>query len=178
MKDLKKSALIVALVDKLLRRGSWCGETHLQKTTYFLQGLLSVPTGFDFILYKHGPFSFDLRDELTRLRAYGYLDLLPQPPYGPSLEVTKAGKNLLKDFPKTTKKYEKEIEFVARHFGTKGVAELEKYATAFYVTKENKLKGLEKRAEEVSRLKPHVSVPDAIAVTRAIDKIIVSSKSV
>ena len=91
MMDLKRSALVVALVNRLSQRGSWCGETHIQKTTYFLQGLLNVPTGFEFILYKHGPFSFDLRDELARLRAYGYLDLSPEPPYGPSLEVTKIG---------------------------------------------------------------------------------------
>jgi hypothetical protein len=124
------------------------------------------------------PFSFDLRDELARLRAYGYLDLSPEPPYGPSLEVTKIGEDLLENFPTTTKKYEKQIDFVAKQFGTKGVTDLEKFATAFYVTKSCKFKSLERRSQEVNRLKPHVSVPDAIAATKAIDKIIASAKSV
>jgi hypothetical protein len=61
------------------------GETHMQKATFFLQELIKVPLGFEFLLYKHGPFSFDLRDELTFMRAQGFLRLEPQYPYGPTL---------------------------------------------------------------------------------------------
>ena len=39
-----------------------------------------MPLGYDFTLYKHGPFSFDLRDDIHALRADGLLDLEPRPP--------------------------------------------------------------------------------------------------
>jgi hypothetical protein len=73
MKRQKRDAILLELIDKLERRGSWCGETHIQKATFFLQEMLRVPMDFGFILYKHGPFSFELRDELTAMRADNYI---------------------------------------------------------------------------------------------------------
>ena len=67
MTRLEKVAVLLKLLEKLRENGSWCGETHLQKATYMCQQLLSLPTGFDYVLYKHGPFSFDLRGELGAL---------------------------------------------------------------------------------------------------------------
>src|SRR6266545_4036200 len=64
MKRLQRAALLTELVEQMRAHDSWCGETHLQKATYFLQELLDVEMDYDFVLYKHGPFSFDLRDEL------------------------------------------------------------------------------------------------------------------
>lgn len=85
MERLAREAVLLSLVEKLRQAGSWCGETHVQKATYFLQEVAGVPLGFPFILYKHGPFSFDLRDELTAMRADGFLTLEPRDPYGASL---------------------------------------------------------------------------------------------
>ena len=65
MERLQKAAILTELADQLRREGSWCGHTHMQKATYFLQDLLEVPTGYEFILYKHGPYSFDLSEEMT-----------------------------------------------------------------------------------------------------------------
>ena len=84
MDRLRRAALLTRLIELLRKKGSWCGETHIQKSTFFVQNLMKVPLSFDFILYKHGPFSFDLRDELTGLRADGLIRLEPQWPYGPS----------------------------------------------------------------------------------------------
>src|ERR1017187_6331592 len=95
MNRLQKYSVLLALNEELRSAGSWTGETHMQKATYFLQHLMGVPLGFDFILYKHGPFSFDLRDELTAMRAEGFLRLEPQHPYGPTL-VTEEKSELLK----------------------------------------------------------------------------------
>lgn len=65
MKRLQRDAVILSLIENLRAKGSWCGETHIQKATYFVQELLRVPLEFEFVLYKHGPYSFDLSDELT-----------------------------------------------------------------------------------------------------------------
>jgi len=35
MNTLQRAALLTELADKLRQQGSWCGETHLQKATYF-----------------------------------------------------------------------------------------------------------------------------------------------
>ncbi len=65
MNQHENAAVVVELVEQLGRRNSWCGATHLQKTAYFLRELTSVPLDFDFVLYKHGPFSFDVQSEIS-----------------------------------------------------------------------------------------------------------------
>jgi uncharacterized protein YwgA len=69
MDRLWRASLLLTMNEELRRAGSWAGETHMQKAIFFLQELIKVPLGFEFLLYKHGPFSFDLRDELTFMRA-------------------------------------------------------------------------------------------------------------
>jgi hypothetical protein len=135
--DLCPNALLTQLAEQLGDRGSWCGETHLQKATYFLQDLLGVPVGVEFILYKHGPYSFDLTEELTWLQAKLLLEKdYRSPGYGPGLRPTETSRDLRSRFPVTLGSYARPIDFVASAFGTKGGAVLEKLATALYVTRE------------------------------------------
>src|SRR5216684_353159 len=111
---LQKAALLTDLADKLVSKGSWCGETNIQKATYFLQELVNVPTAYDYILYTHGPFSFDLRDELTELRADGLLKLeIRQRPYGPRWISTPASQEIRQQYPKTLDKFQKQLNFIA-----------------------------------------------------------------
>src|ERR1700679_4231265 len=86
MNRLQRAAVLLTLLAALKQRGSWCGETHLQKSVYFLQELLGVDLGFPFVLYRHGPYSFEISDDLTALRADLLLNLKLRLPYGPSLE--------------------------------------------------------------------------------------------
>jgi uncharacterized protein YwgA len=164
MKRLQRNAVILSLVEALLQRDSWCGETHIQKTTYFLQELLNVPLGFEYILYKHGPFSFDLSDELMAMRADEIIQLKSRPPYGPSIIPGSNSDRLKQLFPKTIQKYKEEVEFVAVEIGTYGVSELERLATALYVTLNDTTPGheeIEERASRINKIKPHISVEDA-----------------
>ncbi len=167
----KRAVILTELADKLYCAGSWCGETHLQKAAYFLQELLGVPLGYDFILYKHGPFSFDLHRELTELRADSLLQLEARPPYGPRLVSTAVAPDIKKRFPKTLGKYKKQIDFVANHLGEKGVAELERLATAFYVTQEGEGKSQADRARRIHELKRHVTLDLALTAVDEIDRI-------
>src|SRR5438270_1101546 len=116
MKRRQRQAVLAAVDQRLAAEGSWCGETHLQKAVYFLQTLLNVPTDFDYILYKFGPFSRELRAELATMRADGFLDLVPMPqPYGPTLDVTRsAEQQLVARWPKTLKRYAPALDFTAR----------------------------------------------------------------
>ena len=64
MDPIKQKAIILKLLDSFKKHGSWCGETHIQKSAYCLKEIAGVPLDYEFILYKNGPFSFDLRDDL------------------------------------------------------------------------------------------------------------------
>ena len=172
MNRLRKAVLLTHLIEGLCERGNWCGETHLQKTAFFVQELMGVPLEFRFILYKHGPFSFDLRDELTALRANGLLGLEPRS-YGAQLVLNKDQCEYIQSlYPKTLKRHEKSIDFVAERLGGKGVVELERLATAFYVG-QRLVKGesVDARAKKVTELKPHITTEKARDAVRKVDRI-------
>lgn len=180
MNRLQGDVVILSLIDNLKKKGSWCGETHIQKATYFLQELFDIPLGFEFILYKHGPFSFDLSDELTAMRADRLIRIQSQPrPYGPSLVTSDGSKSIKKHFSSTLKKYDGDIQFIANRFRDRGVAELERLATALYVTVEINPNGSsDLRSQRITELKPHVNMEEARAAVKEIDEIIrESSKS-
>ena len=136
MTETKRLALVARLNQKLKVHGSWCGETHMQKATYFLQYMLDVRMDFDFVLYMHGPYSFDLRDAISQMRADGILEVRQRPyPYGPSLVVPPEQEVVLeRRFSQTLKRYGRSLDFVAAELGGKRVSELERLATALYVS--------------------------------------------
>ena len=177
MDKFKRTALLTALAENLRKKGSWCGETHLQKATYFLQELQKVPVGFDFILYKHGPFSFELRDELTAMRSDGLFDLHQQWPYGPTLIPTEKSKRFRQQYSKTLEKYKRQLNFVSDQLGKQNVSELEKLATALYIRIEASSKSENQRAKYLHSLKPHVSLDDSLEAVKTVDGIVKLAKS-
>lgn len=181
MQGMKRRAVLLSLIDEMSKKQSWCGETHVQKCVYFLQDMLEVPMGFDFILYKHGPFSFDLRDELTAMRADDLLQLDLQPPYGPSLRPGPLAEDLIGFYPKTIRQYKPSIEFLATHVSTRRVSELERLGTALYVTREvsseASRKPLAAHADRVNFLKPHISQQEARNALQELEKLISESET-
>lgn len=176
MNRMQRSALLTKLVRRLRDEGSWGGETHVQKATYFLQELLKVPLGFDFILYKHGPFSFDLHDEIAALRGDGLLRFELHYRYSPHLQPTDMVTHIQKRCPKTLAKYDSRIRLVAETFGDKGVVQLELLGTALYVTL-NYGRSVPCRAAKMTCLKPHISRPQASETVAEVDRIIAGSKA-
>jgi len=156
MKRLVRAAIVGALTDALVDEGSWAGETHVQKGTFFLQCAAYVPLGYDFIMYKHGPFSFSLRDDLVSFRADGLITLRPQAPYGPRLAMTDQGRRLRDTFPKTITRYNEEIRRVARFLNSRGVGELERLGTALYLRDSHQEWTDKELLSEMRKLKPHV----------------------
>jgi len=157
LNEMAKRALLVSLVEKMKNGGSWCGETHVQKCVYFLQQLLKVPMNFNYILYKHGPYSFDLNDELSFLRGSEFLELHPRRPYGPSLSPGKLGAVLKSKYDHINSRYSWELDFVVAHLANMSVRELEKVATALYVKKEKKWTTSEDILGQMVELKPHIT---------------------
>lgn len=174
MTRMQKAAVLTELSKHLLAKGSWAGETHVQKAAFFLQTLLGVPLGFDFVLYKHGPFSFDLSDELSALQADYLLKMrVRKPGYGPSLLPTETSAELRKRYPNTLEKSRSAIEFVAKTFMGKGVADLERLSTALLVTQGmGGDTSVEDRAKRINELKAHVSLDEAASAVREVDRVI------
>jgi hypothetical protein len=168
MTDLNQANLILNLALALRNNGSWAGETHIQKGSYFLNTLLNVPTGLNFILYKHGPFSFDLRELLTDMEAQGFIKWNSLPPYGPSIGEGPLGPLLREKFSTLSEQYKKQIEFVSRHLGHRNVASLERIATALYVSAHGSAGN--SRVGKIVALKPHVDIVLAEKAVEELDK--------
>jgi len=169
MNDLQLFRLILEIASSLRNKGSWTGETHVQKVGYFLQHIFDVPLQADYVLYKHGPYSFDLRRTLSAMRAYQYLDWQPNPePYGPTL-VDGQLAGTLKKFTRDPIEYREKIDFVCEWLGPKRVSELERLATALYANLNQKTSPGE-RPGKICELKPHVTMVEAQAAVAELDR--------
>ncbi|MEN6545260.1 MAG: hypothetical protein ABFE07_04395 [Armatimonadia bacterium] len=169
MNKIDTRSVLLNFADTLRASGSWCGETHLQKALYFLKALTDVPLPFDFVLWKHGPYSFDLHDELSELLGYGLLDYqIRDPHYGPSLIVTERGKMLVQQ-QTAHAAFGRQIGFIATQLASKGVVDLEKLGTALLVTKQLPAASAQARAERLHELKPHVPEDQALQAVEELD---------
>src|SRR6266571_8283066 len=77
MTDVQRSAVIATLVKDFRAKSFFCGETHVQKSVYFIQELFGVPLGFEYLLYIYGPFSFELQGHLAAMRADDMITVRP-----------------------------------------------------------------------------------------------------
>lgn len=157
MNEREHRALVCRLVGEMKQVKSWAAETHIQKCVYFLQEMLSVPVGYSYILYKHAPYSFDLRRELAVMRARYQLDIESRYPYGPSFILGSRGKLNLG----LVAKYDDAVKFVATELSARKVDVLERLSTALYVKRKNPELTDEKAARRINELKPHVKIPQA-----------------
>ena len=83
---------------------------------------------------------------------------------------------LKRQFAGTVDAFNPQIEFVATRLGTRNIAELERLATAIYVTLDEKT-ARESRAIRINALKRHVSLPDAESAVNEADQLIREANS-
>jgi hypothetical protein len=151
----------------------------VQKAAYLAQQLMHAPFQYNFRLYRHGPYSFDLTDELASMRADDALQLRSQEyPYGPSLWPTERGERIMKEYSALVKEYDRAFSFIAKWFGGKHVKELERLATAYLVTREMPAGSPQRdRAERLHDLKPHISLEFAIDAIREADQMVTAASN-
>lgn len=167
-----RAAVLIKLVEALRKEGSWSGETHIQKAAYILQALAAPELEWDFTLYKYGPFSFELRDEITMMRADYLLEHeIRSRRYGPGYRPGYAAQAILTRVGEQIKEYQKPIQFVTKFVRDRDVSELERLSTALYVTRKYPEFDADKRASEISNLKPHISLNSARMALDEIDKL-------
>lgn len=158
----RMAAVLGELIERLRERGSWAGETHIQKTAYLLSALLGVDLGFEFVLYKYGPYSFELHGELGSLLTDGLIEIqFPDPRYGGQLRLTSHGEEYRRRFPRTIEEYGSRIRLLTDHVGTKNVAQLERLATAVFLSRQYLGEDREHRARRLSEVKPHIPLAES-----------------
>ena len=159
-----RRATILRLVEAMHGAGSWAGETHMQKCVFSMQALLGVRTNYAFVLYKHGPYSFDLRNELSAMMASLELDVEPHPPYGPSFI---RGPRRMQDV-ELPQRIESAIAFVGKNLSILDTRQLERLSTALLLQVNYPSWSSEQLAIKINQIKPHIPVPEArAAVDRA-----------
>jgi len=159
---------LTKVIHALGEKDSWCGETHIQKASYLIQHLSGEET-FSFILYKHGPFSFDLRDDLENMRAYDLIQYQIMP-VGYGARIILNTPNAAKLTGELSSDCNASIEKTVNEIGNANVAELERLATALYFTRHGP-KG-DQRVDAIVEVKPHISRTDAASAVHRIDQLI------
>lgn len=160
--DFRKHHFILQTVKSLREEGSWTGKTHVQKSLFLIEALTSVDVPFAFVLYMHGPYSFEIEEEMAQMRSYNALAIDPTPEYGVSISPGQMATYVEKHSSMTPGESDAIIR-VCRFVGRKGVAELEKLATAAWIWKNEGITAPEAVASRLSQLKPHIPAPDAKA---------------
>lgn len=174
IQTLQRQALIYSLIDQLRSKGNWCGETHIQKTLFFLDELSNNATGYDFILYKHGPFCFELSEDLSVMDALHFVkDEVVNANYGPRLKTNTAVQPMLTEqFGQLAARVRDEMAFVVQKLAECGVATLERFGTALFFTRKEVIEGQEERARRIHQVKPHISETQALEAVKQVDQIL------
>lgn len=154
--------LIGGVIRALRQRDSWTGETHIQKTCYVAKIVEHVPFESEFILYKHGPYSFDLSSSLGHMRAQRIISVTPQT-FGSTFDVVegiwlaleRASSNIYES-------YADQIGSICDVLAKKKVAELERIVTAIYVFVNFPDMSLDQMAHKLAELKPHINSRQAV----------------
>ncbi len=164
----EQHCLIAAMVERMRESDGWAGETHIQKGLYFWKTLCGVPFSYSFILYKHGPYSFDLHNDMGRMIADRILKLEPRYPYGPSFLPGQLATILTKRCEETLKRHRGSMAFIVKSIGNLDVRTLERYATALYVIKGHLGINDTELGRMITKLKPHISSEQASEALRAV----------
>lgn len=157
----KRHALLLKTVESLQESGSWTGRTHVQKALFLVKAAGRIKVPHQYVLYKHGPYSFEVDQELAAMRSYEAIaadELMPG--YGPTLQPSR-NRGFLMRVGKLKAAEAREIQRVCRFVDGRGVADLERLATAAWVLKQEKITNDEKAAARIHELKPHISVESA-----------------
>jgi hypothetical protein len=137
---------------------------------YILQDVSKSNFGYKYVIYKHGPYSFDLNNELAAMRSASILEFqFPREGYGPSIAPTMFGERVHDANQENIREYDRIVDFIADWFAGSDVRYLEKIATAYFVTMKNPRVPASERARKLNSLKPHVDIFAAEEAVQIVD---------
>jgi uncharacterized protein YwgA len=159
--DFHKHALILAMIGALQRQGSRTGKTHIIKGLFLAHaaGLFDVP--FEFFLYKHGPYSTDIEENIEQMKSYGATEVEPAfDGYGVMLSPGDMASFAQQRAPLPASTLEG-IRKVCQFLRYKNVTHLERLATAAWIRTREGIHDGDAVARRLNELKPHISLNEA-----------------
>lgn len=136
MDRLWQARLVSDVVEALRENESWTAESHVQKCIYMVKELFGTEVPFRFVPYKHGPYSFELRDEIGRLLSTRVLVSEPARPYGPRIRTRSDSVHLRRQLERVNHGLSDQIVFVAGKIGKMSASDVGLLATGILVLKE------------------------------------------
>ena len=161
MNESQRLGLSASIIHMLNEAKSWTGRMHIQKLIYLAQCLFGLPSGYEFVLYQRGPYSFDLDADIRSLQSLGAVDIRPSPaPYGPTYVRTGLGEAISQLNPLGPEQVRK-LMALAKELGPKTASELELLATTYYVLHEGAHESDKDIVSRVIALKPQFTSDQA-----------------
>jgi len=160
--DLNKHRFVLEVIERLNAVGSWTGKTHVQKSVFFTVGRDKIPTPFDYVLYKHGPFSFELGDVIEEMVSYSGIVAEPVQNFGVMLKLGPQS-DFIRDNTTIEPETLLEIEKVCQFVSNRKVKELERLATAAWICHNEQISEETEVASRLNSLKPHISETEALS---------------
>lgn len=167
--DQKRQALILFIVRKLSEQKGWHGTLFVQRFIYLLQELLDVPLDLFFILYKHGPYSFELEEILTFLLERRFLKLkVPRNQLSPTLVPGRHAAYYDKKFKMEKSLLDPKVAWLIEKVNKIPFGELTLVTYALYMLKQLQSQGKDEKdlVSEMHKLRPVFSEK---AITEAAD---------
>ena len=90
---------------------------------------------------------------------------------GPRIVLTEQSSYIQRLYSKTLERYQDQISFVAEKLGSRDVTYLERLATAYFIGERSIGASIEERANELTKVKPHIPMELAKAAVQAVDRI-------
>jgi hypothetical protein len=163
MNRFARHVLIAELVRAMRDAGSWCGRTHIQKTLYSFQTLFHPGGEWEvrYILYKHGPYSFALDEDLAEMEFYGGLAREQHRCSAARYEPGEGARALRERFGAGVEAWLPQLQFVAQRVGARNPRELEALSLLMFLATDSQEclqhSNEQARLSRVHELKPHLT---------------------
>ena len=154
--NFERHAIILSIVEQLNRLGGSSGKTHVQKSLFLVQAVHRDLIPFQYVLYKHGPYSFEVEDELEEMKSYAAIASRPVLDYGVAFAPDAMAEFVRKKAP-LTGILPRRLETVCQFVSGKCAADLERISTAAWVYGREGIEAKGPNVERIVELKPHVS---------------------
>jgi len=166
MDTLNRYACVLSVIKSLQKTTEKVNETKIQKTMFFIEEIFPEIDVYEFIMYKYGPFSFDLRDDLGHMVAKKFLRTIDREPYGTQISEDDLSKQLEMQYSENYLKIKPYSDFIAEKIGGKGIHDLEAIGTALFIIqiKDKEIQNitLQNKIKLFDIFKPHIDEKIAI----------------
>jgi len=153
-------AVIVYLAKKMQEQRQRFGKTALQKLVYLLETVFTVPVGYQYSLYIHGPYCRELMDDLDYIDCIGGVNVTADPSInGYNISPGQQAGVIEGKAQEFLDKYQSQIDQLMAEFGSMRVRDLELRSTIIFVDCDALASHREmKRSDfvrEINSIKPH-----------------------